>query len=115
MYMFWCSKLIFSIRRSTHASNINYQIQFQEHQNDKTSKHKTIKFTQIKTKQSSSEYSQPIQENKLAININLRLYNLLVTHYHSYNKRKRAKLLIPLTSNEAIAQQGKGRRSRDHS
>ena len=109
MYMFWCSKLIFSIRRSTHASNINYQIQFQENQNDKTSKHKTIKFTQIKTKQSSSEYSQPIQENKLAININLRLYNLLVTHYHSYNKRKRAKLLIPLTSNEAIAQQGKGR------
>jgi len=112
--MFWCSKLMFSIRKSTHASNIDYQIQFQEHQNDKTSKETTIKFTQIITKQRASRYLQPIQENKLIIIINLRSYNLLVAHYHSYNKRKRENPLS-LTSNEAIPQQGKGRRSRDHS
>ena len=99
---------MFSIRKSTRSSNINYQIQFQEHQNDITSKHTTIKFTQIITKKSVLGYSQPIQENKLVIIINLRSYNLHVTHYHSYNKRKRDNPL-PLTSNEAIPQQGKGR------
>ena len=112
--MFWCSKLTFSIRKSTCASNINYQIQFKEHQNDKMSKHTTIKFTQIITKQCVLAYSQLIQENKLAIIKNLRSYNLLVTYYHSNNKRKKENPL-PLTSNEEISQQEKRRRSRDHS
>ena len=102
--MFWCSKLTVSIRKSTCTSKINYQIQFQEHQNEKTSKHTPIKFTQIITKQSDLGYSQYIQENKLAIIINLRSHNVLVAHYYSYNKRKRENPL-PLTLNEAIPQQ----------
>ena len=50
----------------------------------------------IITKQSDLGYLQHIQENKLAIVINLR----------SYNKRKLENPL-PLTTNEAIPQQGK--------
>jgi len=37
-----------------------------------------------------------------------------VAYYHSYNKRKRENPL-PLTSNETIPQQGKERRSHNHS
>ena len=62
--------------------------------------------TRFITKQSSLRYSQPIQENKLVIIINLRSYNLPVAHYHSYNKRKKREP-TPLTSNETIPQQGK--------
>ena len=75
---------------------------FQEHQNDKTSKHTTIKFTQIITKQIVSVYSQPIQENKLVIILNLRSCHLLVAHYYSYKKKEENPL--PITSNEAIPQ-----------
>ena len=112
--MFWCSKLTVSIWKSTCTSKINYQIQFQEHQNEKTSKHTPIKFTQIITKQRVLWYSKLIQENKVAIVKNLRSYNLPVAYYHSNNKRKKENPL-PLTSNEAIPPQGNRRRSRDHS
>ena len=74
-------------------------------------KHPTIKFTQIITKKIALVYSQLIQDNKFAIIINLRSYNLHVVHCHSYNKRKRENSHL-LTSNEAISEQGKGRRSR---
>ena len=78
--------------------------------NIKIAKHQNIQQSNSPNhnKKSVLGYSQPIQENKLVIIINLRSYNLHVTHYHSYNKRKRDNPL-PLTSNEAIPQQGKGR------
>ncbi|KAL2974839.1 hypothetical protein AAZX31_14G125000 [Glycine max] len=60
-------------------------------------KHQTIQFIQIITKTKCFRVLQFTQENKLAIIINLRSYNLLVTHCHSFNRRERENPL-PLSS-----------------